>query len=77
MICLNDTESLEDLLVLINEECVNPKLIVDEIGGELTRNIDQKNKPDILQACRCPLCEKCYRGEYIFNKHLEHWESVR
>ena len=66
--------NLEDLLrlVLINEECGNPKVVVD--GGELTGNINQMKKPDILQACRCPLCSKCYRREYFFNKHLE---SVR
>ena len=46
-------------------------------GGELTRNINQKKKSDVLQACRCPLCEKCYMREYIFNKHLEYWESYR
>ena len=66
--------NLEDLLrlVLINEECGNPKVVVD--GGELTGNINQMKKPDVLQACRCPLCSKCYRREYFFNKHLE---SVR
>ena len=62
---------LEDLLrlVLINEECGNPKVVTN--GGELTRNISQKRKPDVLQAYRCPLCDKCYRREYFFNKHLE------
>ena len=62
--------NLEDLLrlVLINEECGNPK-----DGRELTKNVSQKNKPGILQACRCPLCDKCYKPEYIFNKHLEYF----
>ena len=59
MIYLDDIGNLEGLLVLINEECGNPKIVVDD--GELTRNINQKKKPDILQTCRCPLCEKCYR----------------
>ena len=59
MIYLDDIGNLEDLLVLINEKCGNPKIVVD--GGELTRNINQKKKPDILQTCRCPLREKCYR----------------
>ena len=52
-------------LVLIIEECVNPKVVVD--GGQLTRNINQKKKPDVSQACRCPLCDKCYMLEYFFN----------
>ena len=34
--------NLEDLLVLINEECGNSKVVVD--SGELTRNINQKKK---------------------------------
>ena len=53
--------NLEDLLrlVLINEECGNPKVVID--GRELTRNVDQKKKPDVLQACRCLLCDECYR----------------
>ena len=62
-------------LVLISEECGNPKVVAD--GGELTRNINQKKKPDVLQACRCPLCDKCYRREYFFYKNLEYFESVR
>ena len=55
----DDIVNLEDLLrlVLINGECGNPKAVVD--GGDLTRNINQKKKPDVLQACRCPLCDKC------------------
>ena len=48
----DDIVNLEDLLrlVLIDEECGNPKVVAD--GGELTININQKKKPDILQACR-------------------------
>ena len=42
----------------MNEECGNPEVVVD--GRDLTRNINQKKKPGVLQACRCPLCEKCY-----------------
>ena len=74
---IDDIVNLEDLLrlMLINEECGNPKVVVG--GGELTRNINQKKKTDVLQACRCPLCGKCYRREYFFNKHLEYCESVR
>ena len=70
-------ENLENLLrlVLINEECWNPKVIVP--SGELARYINRKKKPDVLQACRCPLCDKCYRQEYFFNKHLAYRKSVR
>ena len=68
--------NLEDLLrlVLINEESRNLKVVVD--GGELAKNINEKKNPDVLQACRCPLCDKCYRREYFFNQYLEHCESV-
>ena len=49
--------NLEDLLrlVLINEECWNPKAVIDD--EELARNINQKKNPDALQACRCLLCQ--------------------
>ena len=58
MVYIDDIGNLEDLLVLINEECGNPK--VDINGGECTRNINQKQKPVVLQACRCSLWDKCY-----------------
>ena len=35
--------------MLISEECWNPKESVVD-GGELTRNINQKKKPGVLQA---------------------------
>ena len=59
-----DTDSIWKLvdllrLVLISEKCWNPKVAAD--GEKLAGNINQKKKPDILQACRCPLCENCYR----------------
>ena len=68
---------IEDLvrLLFINKESGSPKVVVD--GGELTRNINQKKKRDILQACRCPLCDKSYRQEYFFYKHMEYCESGR
>ena len=73
----DDIVNLKDLLrlVLINEECWNPKVVVD--GGDLTRNINQKKKLDVLQAYRCPLYDKCNRREYFFNKHLEYCKPVR
>ena len=40
-------------LDLINEECFNPNAVV--AGEELSRSINQKKKPDVLIACRCPL----------------------
>ena len=57
---IDDMGNLEDLLgiVFIHEECGNLKVFVD--GGELTRNINEKKKPDILQAYRCPLFEKYF-----------------
>ena len=49
------------------------KVFVD--GGELTRNINKKKKnPGVLQAYRCPFCEKYFRREYFFQKHLEYCE---
>ena len=47
-----DAGNLGDLLrlVFIDEKCGNPKAVVD--GGDLTRNITEKKKPGILQACR-------------------------
>ena len=71
----DDIRKLQDLLVLINEDCENSKEVVD--GGNFTRNINQKKKPGVLEAYRCQLCDKCYRREYFFNKHLEYCESVR
>ena len=68
---------LEDLprIVLIHEECGSFGVFVDR--GELTRYIYEKKNPGVLQAYRCPLCDKCFRGEYFFNKHVEYFESVR
>ena len=58
MVYLDDIGNLEDLLVLINEEGGNPKVVFD--GGEFTRNINQKKKPGLLQVCRSSLWDKCY-----------------
>ena len=58
MVYIDDIGNLEDLLVLINEECGDPKVVVD--GGEFTRNINQTKKPGVLQACRFSLWDKCY-----------------
>ena len=46
---IDDIGKLEDSprLVFIDEECKN--LIVVNDGGELTRNINQKKKSDVLQ----------------------------
>ena len=61
--------------MFIHGECGNLKGFVD--GGELLRNIKEKKKPGLLQAYRCPLCDKCFRRDYSFNKHVEYCESVR
>ena len=73
---LDRIENLEDLLriVFIHEECENLKVFIDD--GELTRNINKNNNLGVLQAYRCPLCNKFYRREYFFNKDVEYFESV-
>ena len=67
---IDDIGNLEDLLriVFIHEELTR--------NGELTININKK-RPDVLQACRCSLCNKFYRREYFFSKHVEYCESAR
>ena len=74
---IDDTGNLEYLLriVFIHEECGNLIVFVD--GRELTGNINKKKKPGVLQAYRCPLCDKCYRREYFFNANMEYCESVK
>ena len=54
---IDDIGNLENLLriMFIHEEYGNLKVFVG--GGELTRNINKKKKPDILQAYTCPLCD--------------------
>ena len=41
-------------------------------GGELTRNTNQKKKPDVLQAYECPPCDKCGRREYFLRNIMNH-----
>ena len=67
--------NLEDLLriVFIREECGNLKGFLDD--RELTKNINEKKKSGVLQACRCPVSDNCFRREYS-NKHVEYCESV-
>ena len=75
---LDSIENVEDLLriVFIDEECGNLKVFIDD--GELTRNINKSNNnPGVLQAYRCPFCNKFNRRECFFNKDVEHCESVR
>ena len=45
--------------------------------GEVTRNINQKKEVGRFTSSLCPLCDKCCRREYFFNKHVEYCESVR
>ena len=74
---IDDIGNLEDLLriVFIHEECGNLEVFGD--SGELTGNINRKKKPGVLQAYRCPLCDKCYRREFFVNTNVEYCESVR
>ena len=72
------TGNIENLprIVFIYEECGNLKVFFD--SGELTRIINEKKKPGILQTYRCPnVCEKCFMRAYFCNKHAEYSESVR
>ena len=62
-------------IVVIHGECGNLKGFV--YGGELTRNINEKKKPGVLQVYRYSLCDKCFRQDYFFNKHVEYWEPAR
>ena len=48
-------------LIFIDGECGNLKVVVD--GGKLTRYNNRKRKSEVLQAYRCPLCDKCYRQD--------------
>ena len=38
------------------------KVVAD--GGEFTKNNDRKKKSKVLQAYRCPLCDKCYKPDW-------------
>ena len=51
---IDDVGNLDDLLrtVFIHEECGNLKVFVG--NGELTRNINKKKNPNVLQAYRYP-----------------------
>ena len=73
---IDDIGNLEDLLriVFIHEECGNLKVFVN--SGKLSRIINEKKNPGVLQTYRCPLCDKCFMREYFYNKHVEHCESV-
>ena len=56
------------------EECGNLKVFVG--GEELTRHMNKKKKPVVLQTYRCPLCDKYFMGKYFYSKDVEHCESV-
>ena len=68
--------NLENLprTLFIDYKCWNLKVVVD--GRELTRNIKNKKKADVLLAYKCPLCDIRYRRERIFNKHMEYFNSA-
>ena len=44
-------------MVFTDEECGSLKVVVD--GGELTTNINQKKKSDVLQAYSQLFCHRC------------------
>ena len=58
-------------LLFINEECRNLKAVVDYA------ELNKKTKSDVLQAYRCSLCDKCYKQDCFFKKHVEYCKSVR
>lgn len=62
-------------LVFINEEYWNLKVVAGD--EELFVSIKKKKKAGVLQAYRLSLCDKCYRQDCFFNKHVEYCESVR
>ena len=68
---IDDIGKIEELprLLFIDEECGNRKVFVD--GGQLTRNINKKEKSVVLPAYRCPLCDKCCGRECFFINHVE------
>ena len=70
---IDNIGNLEDLLriVFIHEECGNLKVFIDD--AELTRNINKKKKPDILQVYRCPHCDN-FIGESISS--ISMWNIV-
>ena len=64
-----DTDGIGNLMYLtrlmfIDEECGNLKVVLD--GGEQTRSNNRKRKSEVLQADRCPLCDKSYRRDQVF-----------
>ena len=71
---IDDIGNLEDLLriVFIHEECGNLKVFVG--GGELTRHINEKKKPGVLQTYRCSLFDKCFMRKYFSSKHVEYYQ---
>ena len=62
---IDDIGNIDDLLriVLMNEECRNLKVVSDR---ELSRNISQMKKSDVLQAHKYALHDKCCSQEYFF-----------
>ena len=59
------------------DKCSSMKNVWVVDSEELTINTDKNKKPDVLQVFRCPLCDKCYRRECFFNKHMGYSDSVR
>ena len=70
-----DSVDVDSIGNVEDEERENHKAIVN--GGALTRNINKKKKPVVIQIYRCPLCDKCTRRPCFFNIHAEYCELVR
>ena len=72
---IDDIGNIENLLriVLMNEECRNLKVVNDR---ELSRNISQMKKSDVLQAYKYTLHDKCCSQEYFFQRSGNNPEEI-
>ena len=61
--------------MFIDGECEDLKVVVG--GGEFARSIGKRKKSDVLQAYGYSICDKCYRQDCFFKKHVEYRESGR
>ena len=67
--------------VLVEEDNPSEKNVIvkEELDDiDVDDVVEILKKPDVLQAYRCPLCDKYSRREYFFNKYVEEYcESVK
>ena len=57
------------LLIVASGYCSLPLITAHSL-------LKYEQKAGVLQAYKCLLCDKCFRREYFFNKHVEYCESV-